>query len=83
MQINISTLPYKKRVILYPLFQDGDKQDISNYGLISLFACMSKALEKLVFDKIYRRQHGYTKNMSTMTQTALYLSDMYDNFFEH
>ena len=34
-----------KLSILIPIFKDGDKQDISNYRLIALLACLSKVLE--------------------------------------
>ena len=77
-----------KLSILIPIFKDGDKQDISNYRLIALLACLSKVLETLIFEKLYvaiglnicKEQHGFTKCKSTMTQMILYLSEIFDHF---
>ena len=35
-----------------PIFKDGDRANIKNYRPISLFCCISKVLERLIFDKI-------------------------------
>ena len=77
-----------KLSILIPIFKDGDKQDISNYRLIALLACLSNVLETLIFEKLYvtiglnicKEQHGFTKCKSTMTQMILYLSEKFDHF---
>ena len=50
----MSTPSLWKLSILIPIFKDGDKQDISNYRLIALLACLSKVLETLIFGKTIR-----------------------------
>ena len=77
-----------KLSILIPIFKDGDKEDISNFRLIELLACLSKILETLIFEKLYvaiglnicKEQHGFTKCKSTMTQLILYLSEIFEHF---
>ena len=74
--------------ILISIFKDGDKQDISNYRLIALLACLSKVLETLFFEKLYvaiglnvcKERNGFTKCKSTKTQMILYLSEIFDQF---
>ena len=64
-----------------PIPKSGDLSSASNYRPISLLCCLSKVLEKLVFDKISEflmsssislQQFGFVKNRSTLQQLILY-----------
>ena len=73
-----------------PIHKSGDKSTISNYCPISLLCCISKVLEKIIFDKVYDfvkafisdLQFGFVKNRSMLQQLLLYselLSSAYDD----
>ena len=72
---------------IIPLYENGDKQRISNYCLISLLACVSKVLQYPIFDKlcsaiesvIHPEQHGFRNQKSTVTLMILYLSTLFGN----
>lgn len=69
------------------LYKEVDKQDNSNYGLLSLLTCVSKVIETLIFSyffehvgaEIFTQQHGFTKNKSKITQMSLYLRQIFEN----
>ena len=69
-----------------PIHKSGDRSIISNYRPISLLCCISKVLERLVFDKSYDfivkssisdSQFGFIKNRSTLHQLLLYSELLY------
>ena len=64
-----------------PIPKSGDLSSVSNYRPISLLCCMSKVLEKIVFEKVCKflipssislRQFGFVWNRSTLQQLILY-----------
>ena len=55
---------------IIPLFKDRNKQEISNYRLVSLLTNL-KMLFKFVIIIIRQEQHGFTKKKSTMTDHPL------------
>ena len=67
-----------------PILKDGDKQDVSNYGPISLLSTVSKLLEKLIFEKLTpivyptlaSAQHGFRPKRSTITNLIEYLHEI-------
>ena len=64
-----------------PIHKKGDKSVIENYRPVSLLSCVSKIMERCIFNHIYpivepsltKAQHGFMKNKSCTTQ----LLDMY------
>ena len=67
-----------------PVFKSGDKSNVINYRPISLLCNISKALERLVYNKILdyysssisHYQFGFCKNKSTLQQLLLYFNDL-------
>ena len=64
-----------------PIHKSGDRSTITNYRPISLLSCLSKILERLVFDKtsdfivktsISNSQFEFVRNHSTLHQLLLY-----------
>ena len=59
-----------------PIYKSGDKSSVKNYRPISLLCCISKVLERIIFDRIYdnisplisTHQFGFMKNRSTVQQ---------------
>ena len=85
---NKSTFPdHWKRGEVIPIFKDGDKQNVKNYRGVVLLDCVSKVLERLIFEKLYPRvesllsddQHGFRKGRSTTTQMICYLNEVFEN----
>ena len=85
---NKSTFPdHWKRGEVVPIFKDGDKQNVKNYRGVFLLDCVSKVLERLIFEKLYPRvesllsddQHGFRKGRSTTTQMICYLNKVFEN----
>ena len=73
-----------------PVPKSADKSYVSNYRPISLLCCISKALERIVFDKmnsfiithyISNSQFGFIKNRSTLKQLIVY-TDLIVKSFE-
>ena len=74
-----------------PIFKSGDRSVVSNYRPVSLLCCISKVLERIVFDKvcdsvvtssISDKQFGFVSSRSTLQQLLLYgdfLSNAYDD----
>ena len=78
--------------LIIPIPKTGDKSRISNYRLISLLCNLSKVLEKIVFDKIYKfisetsisiHQFGFMSNRSTLKQLILYTEFLYSSLDHH
>ena len=69
-----------KSSYIVPVFKKGDKKDISNYRPISILSSFSKILESLFYNSLYNEsyklfnpnQHGFIKNLSTVTNLAVY-----------
>ena len=64
-----------------PIPKTNDKSSVKNYRPISLLCCLSKVLEKLIFNKIYDftaqnvislDQFGFMRNRSTLKQLLMY-----------
>ena len=64
-----------------PIPKSGDLSSVSNYRPISLLCCISKVLERVVFEKVCEflmsssislRQFGFVRNRSTLQQLILY-----------
>jgi len=77
-----------KKACVTPIFKrKGSSSDPTNYRPISLLPCLSKVLEKLVFNKIYthltennllsEKQSGYRPGHSTHIQLAYLTHQMY------
>ena len=68
-----------------PVFKDGDKKDVTCYRPISLLSCISKVLERIIFDEIYplvqkklhTKQFGFRKKRSATLQLLLCLDRTY------
>ena len=78
--------------LIIPIPKTGDKSQISNYHPISLLCNLSKVLEKIVFDKIYKfisensisiHQFGFLRNRSTLKQLILYTEFLCSSLDHH
>ena len=71
-----------------PIFKDGNKSDVTCYRPISLLNCMSKVLEKTIFEEIYdlvghkpsENEFRFRKNRSATLQLLLFLDTVYKKF---
>ena len=72
-----------------PIHKSGDRSLVTNYRPISLLCCLSKVLERLVFDKVYdfivksfisNSQFGFVTNRSTLHQLLLYSEFLHTAF---
>ena len=71
-----------------PIFKDGNKSDVTFYQTISLLNCMSKVVEKIIIDEIYKlvrhrlweNQFGFRKNRSATLQLLLSPDTVYKKF---
>ena len=69
-----------------PVFKSGDKASITNYRPISLLCCISKVLERIVYDKcidfvsnrITNSQFGFLQGRSSLQQLLLTLHSIYE-----
>ena len=84
--INKGTYPNQwKFGQICPVFKDGDKKDVTCYRPISLLSCISKVLERIIFDEIYplvqeklhTEQFGFRKKRSATLQLLLFLDRIY------
>ena len=72
---------WKASNVVPPIFKKGDKGNIENYRPVSLLSCVSKIMERCIFNHMYpivepslsKAQHGFMRNKSCTTQ----LLDMY------
>ena len=87
MCLHHSYLPTEWRTHkIIPIFKSGDRSSVKNYRPISLLCCISKVLERIVFDKIYEHvslhisdnQFGFMKHRSTVQQLIIF-SDLIHN----
>ena len=71
---------------IIPIFKSGDRSSEKKYRPISLLCCISKVLERSVFDKIYKHtslhisdnQFGLMKHRSALQQLIIF-SDLIHN----
>ncbi len=68
-----------------PAFKSGNKNSVSNYRPISLLCCISKALERIIYDKISEfttshyisnQQYGFMKHRSTLKQLLSFMDEI-------
>ena len=70
-----------------PIHKSGDKSIVSNYRPISLLSCVSKVLERLIYNNIIDYvspfisiyQFGFSRGRSTLQQLLIFLSDIFHN----
>ncbi len=72
---------------IVPIFKSGDKSLIKNYRTISLLCCISKVLERLIYDKLFhlsnsisRFQFGFLKKSLLSAATAGILAQCHGSF---
>ena len=64
------------RAVVYPLYKEGSKLDVTNYRPISLLVTWSKVFERVMYNRVYNyletnsliyiKQFGFRKNHSTV-----------------
>ena len=72
---------------IVPIFKSGDKSSVSNYRPVFLLCNSSKALEKLIHDKIIGHVHkqlsylqfGFMKNRSVIQQLLIVFNGIINN----
>ena len=74
-----------------PIFKGGEESDLGNYRLISVLCCLSKILEKIMYNRLYKhlinnnilykKQFGFQENHST-DHAVIQLVDQISNSFE-
>ncbi len=75
---------------IVPVFKSGDKSSIKNYRPISLLCCISKVLERLIYNKLFHFisnsispfQFGFLKNHSCLQQLLVFLHNVMDALTE-
>ena len=76
---------------IVPIFKSGDKSSVTNYRPISLLCCISKVLERLVYDKIFPfvnskispAQFGFLKGHSCIQQLLSFISNIVDSLSQN
>ena len=77
--------------MITPIHKSSDKCNVTTYRPISLLCCISKVLEKIIFDKIAEfiqlhfissQQFGFLKGRSTLQQLVAYLFTILESFPE-
>ena len=69
---------------IIPVPKKGDLSDVKNYRPISLLSCLSKVLERIIYDqilpfirpKLSPKQYGFLKNRSCLSQLLISYSDI-------
>lgn len=64
-----------KTSFVSPIFKDGDKQDVTNYRVVSIICSISKIFERLIFNRLFGEfknsihpsQHGFFSKRSTLS----------------
>ena len=79
-----------KIAIVSPLFKTGDTADITNYRTISVLHCLSKILERVMSNRLYKyltdqkilhpQQFGFQKGYSTEHAIAQLADQIYESF---
>ena len=70
-----------------PIFKSGDKSNVKNYRPISLLCCISKVLERIIYDKIIdfisvsisKGQFGFLPNRSCVQQLLLFVNSIHNS----
>ena len=76
-----------KTAYLYPISKKRDKQNVENYT-ISILRCLSKIFDSIVSKRIFeyfmlkivKKQHGFTKRRSTITNLLLFTNYIFQSF---
>lgn len=90
MVIDTAAIPITwKTATITPIFQEGNKFDISNYRPISLLPQIVKTFEKLIHSRMYNYLHyndllsydqgGFLLNVSTNDTIGKFLSEVYES----
>ena len=76
-----------KEANITPIYKKNDKDDIRNYRPVSLISSVGKALERLVYDKLYAyfiqnnaltwKNSGFKKGDSTVNQLIYLINNIY------
>ena len=69
---------------IIPIHKTGNIHKVENYRGISILSCLPKALEKMVYETMYRavrpiiseHQHGFVKKRSTTTNLMVYVNSL-------
>ena len=78
-------IPYEWKLhCIVPIFKSGDKSSIKNYRPISLLCCISKVLERLIYDKVFcfisgsisPFQFGFLRSHSCLQQLLVFLHNI-------
>ena len=72
------------------IFKSGKKELLTNYGPISVLSCLSKILERIMYNRVYnylndnnllfRKQFGFRKGHSTDHALIKLIDSIYDSF---
>lgn len=77
-----------KYSVVIPCYKNGDKQDISNYGPVSLRTSFSRFLEKIIYIGAYKHvtesnksveQFGFKENSSMEKATYKLIKEILDS----
>ena len=77
LSMSLSQIPSEwKNANVTPIFKKGERDKTCNYRPVSLLSCVSKVMERCVFNHIYSKvedalhplQHGFVKGKSCSTQ---------------
>ena len=86
---NQSYLPEEWRIHkIVPIHKSGDKSSVRNYCPISLLCCVSKVLERIVFNRVYdhvlpflsANQFGFLRGRSTVQQLLKFYQTVFHAF---
>ena len=81
-------IPFEWKVhCITPIHKSGDKSIVSNYRPIALLSCVSKVLERLIYDNIIDYvspfisscQFGFVHGRATLQQLLIFLLDIFHN----
>ena len=80
-------LDWRSHMII-PIHKAGDQTLVSNYSPISLLCCISKVLERIIYNHLLdfacgslsRNQFGFMRNRSSAQQLLTFLHTVYDSF---
>jgi len=82
-----SSIPQEWRThCVIPVYKTGDKSSVCNYRPISLLCILSKVLERIVYnnifkhvhDKLAKHQFGFLPNRSTLPQLLLFTDKLFE-----
>ena len=87
--LSCSCIPSEwKTHCIIPIFKSGDRSSIKNYRPISLLCCISKVLERLIYDRIMEfvseslslSHFGFLRNHSCLQQLLIFVNDIHASF---